>query len=949
MTARIRKGAIVYSTTGITELDTESDWASTSLDLIEGGLLKADWSTLPSDLFDSAQTKLTAGTRDCGLTLLVYYESIAQSDPDASNTIWGDWTTVLAQNAADTPSGCWFIHDTSDNKIERGGLYPNQWLMNPNKDIGTAGGWTNYLGNTMVGYLGDNDWLGGFFGDDGIASLEDNSYTFVTAYANFEPTEYTDANYTAYRQTQATDIRGTLDSNGYTDKLLMMNSLAAVDAESTTLAVNAGAALFEHFIHSRLLGVASDGTTYNTPTKVLAAINDLYTVTTAGGTVMVAPGCQTTGQTTHPTEAKAWCAFVYGCLAFGAYDDITKCYMSWSRGNSFFLSHDNDYWTFWDDLSEIAEDNGYPALGYLGNPLTSADGGDNCTEVATTTDVYYRAFDNYYVVLNTNNLSDSQTFDFQGDSYTLGGKRALFVSRYSSNVYVSTEGSDDNDGSLASPWATVQQAVDWVRHSGAAGCHIHIKSGSYLEQIDISGLHGTSDNWITISPYNGQDVLISSSLLVDKTPHYDNWHGIVKIFGETEYLHISGITFAWGGCDYGFIVMGDTNTERVQHLLIDYCTIHSVSGSGIHCNGGVNPPGSTTSCYPECYTRDIEFSHNTVYNVNDGITHSDESVSPNESISMSNIIYPYVHDNLVYNFGKEGIDLKSGTRSGCVYNNTIYPNRESPKFNYEYDHVAIYCDGMTRMNERILIFNNYISGNSGSGIIIGAEEVDGGTDLVDVFNNVIILPQQLGHTACNGIQFSTDTTSAYVTNANVYSNSVFVGNGSPLKITPTTTYLTNNKVYNNIFAGMAYNCPWVSAMDAADSGGRVDFHNNSFWRCNGAFRATWNGTEYQYALNPEKFGEGALVEDPDYTDSGSSLVLLSTSPCISSANMTLISSNDYLGHPRGAQGDIGAYEYAWEEQEEPPVLPEFNSNFFMGQGNLKFLNPSVSILRFYRI
>ncbi|EGX45641.1 hypothetical protein AOL_s00169g247 [Orbilia oligospora ATCC 24927] len=72
-------------------------------------------------------------------------------------------------------------------------------------------------------------------------------------------------------------------------------------------------------------------------------------------------------------------------------------------------------------------------------------------------------------------------------------------------IYVSTSGSDSNNGSINSPFAGIQKAVD----TATPGCTIYIRSGTYkpLKNIQIAK-SGTSSQRYTISAYPGEKVII---------------------------------------------------------------------------------------------------------------------------------------------------------------------------------------------------------------------------------------------------------------------------------------------------------------------------------------------------------------------------------------------------------------------------------------------------------
>src|SRR3989338_5542634 len=59
--------------------------------------------------------------------------------------------------------------------------------------------------------------------------------------------------------------------------------------------------------------------------------------------------------------------------------------------------------------------------------------------------------------------------------------------------HVAAGGSDQNDGSEASPWKTIQYAVSQLQ----AGDTVYISEGTYQESVQISS-SGSTDAWITL-------------------------------------------------------------------------------------------------------------------------------------------------------------------------------------------------------------------------------------------------------------------------------------------------------------------------------------------------------------------------------------------------------------------------------------------------------------------
>jgi hypothetical protein len=79
------------------------------------------------------------------------------------------------------------------------------------------------------------------------------------------------------------------------------------------------------------------------------------------------------------------------------------------------------------------------------------------------------------------------------------------------DIYVSPNGSDQGDGTVESPLASIQDAVD----AATAGTTIYLRAGTFSPDtnIQITATSGTSDNPITITAYNDEKVIIDGEAL----------------------------------------------------------------------------------------------------------------------------------------------------------------------------------------------------------------------------------------------------------------------------------------------------------------------------------------------------------------------------------------------------------------------------------------------------
>src|SRR3954462_4356264 len=81
---------------------------------------------------------------------------------------------------------------------------------------------------------------------------------------------------------------------------------------------------------------------------------------------------------------------------------------------------------------------------------------------------------------------------------------------FSADFYVSLSGNDVNDGSISSPFRTLQHAINLV----APGDVIYIRGGLYAESTTISiqrGNNGTADGLKEIVAYNNEEVILNFS------------------------------------------------------------------------------------------------------------------------------------------------------------------------------------------------------------------------------------------------------------------------------------------------------------------------------------------------------------------------------------------------------------------------------------------------------
>jgi hypothetical protein len=71
------------------------------------------------------------------------------------------------------------------------------------------------------------------------------------------------------------------------------------------------------------------------------------------------------------------------------------------------------------------------------------------------------------------------------------------VAQSGATFYVSTTGSDTNNGSFGSPWRTIRHAADSI----AAGATVDIRGGTYNESVNIPVSGNSSAGYIVFQSY----------------------------------------------------------------------------------------------------------------------------------------------------------------------------------------------------------------------------------------------------------------------------------------------------------------------------------------------------------------------------------------------------------------------------------------------------------------
>ena len=145
--------------------------------------------------------------------------------------------------------------------------------------------------------------------------------------------------------------------------------------------------------------------------------------------------------------------------------------------------------------------------------------------------------------------------------------------------YVATTGNDSADGSIGTPWASIQRSVKSYTFPllfREPGDTVYIRGGLYIgttNWIDINGAggatNGTSGNPITIAAYPGEAVIVANST--------NSYRGM--LFKNLRWFTIDGITFS--NC------YQSVWAESVTNFVLKNCTFRSMPVPDISGYAGV--------------------------------------------------------------------------------------------------------------------------------------------------------------------------------------------------------------------------------------------------------------------------------------------------------------------------------------------------------------------------
>lgn len=212
------------------------------------------------------------------------------------------------------------------------------------------------------------------------------------------------------------------------------------------------------------------------------------------------------------------------------------------------------------------------------------------------------------------------------------------------NLYVTTNGNDNNNGSQAAPFKTIQKAIN----AAGAGTTIHVGPGLYNERVRITK-DGNANGWIKLLSDTKHGAHIASS------PSEQGY----TVSVQADYIHIEGFEITGGrialdAVSNNFVVKGNK--------------IHNAHKMQATSNGGAGIEVYTNDYGP---LSNVTIDGNIVYDIGLSIGGSQTTQGIYISVPCAGC---KVINNLVYQVEDFGIHAYHNPQNWIVANNTVFNN-----------------------------------------------------------------------------------------------------------------------------------------------------------------------------------------------------------------------------------------------------------------------------------
>ncbi|MBV8976368.1 MAG: DUF1565 domain-containing protein [Alphaproteobacteria bacterium] len=393
--------------------------------------------------------------------------------------------------------------------------------------------------------------------------------------------------------------------------------------------------------------------------------------------------------------------------------------------------------------------------------------------------------------------------------------------------YVSTSGSDGNDGSIGAPWRTIQHAAD----TAAAGDIVLVHGGVYNEHVTLSK-SGNPNGYIAFESAPGETAVVDGTGL--DIPQ--NMWGLFT-FQNVSYVIVEGFevrnytTASDKQVPIGIFVVGAGEGDQiVSNYVHDITTTAPANPTNCASDAfGITVYGTQAPAAIDGLAlsgNEVAFNHTgcsetlsldgnvTNFAVVSNVVHDDDN------IGIGAIGFEHVSNDPAYDQARDGV-----IRGNTVYNITSYGN---PDYGKQYAADGIYVDGGTNIvidqnrihtvdlgielasehkgktSSYVIARNNLVYGGNSAGISIGGYKASkGGTDHCTIVGNTLY-GNDTKNTGSGEFQIQFNATN------NVFDNNIVYAGAQGLLVNDFTTSTPSPAAldYNLYFSAGPSNFIW---------------------------------------------------------------------------------------------------------------------------------------------
>ncbi|WP_249898868.1 right-handed parallel beta-helix repeat-containing protein [Paenibacillus sp. PK3_47] len=388
--------------------------------------------------------------------------------------------------------------------------------------------------------------------------------------------------------------------------------------------------------------------------------------------------------------------------------------------------------------------------------------------------------------------------------------------------YVAADGNDNNQGTLDSPWATLQHAAD----NAMPGSHIYLRGGVYHQKLHITSGGSEGAGSMVFAGYPKETAILDGEGLP-----VDGLEGLIEI-ENASYVTISELeirnykTSAKDEVPAGIYIHGAGKSISLLnnriHSIANTAPLNEddLSGRDAH---GIAVYGTEAD---EALSH-LKIAGNEVYDL---VLGSSEAVAVNGNVDSFEITDNIIHDNdnigidIIGYEGTAGVETVDQARNGTVKGNLVYgiSSNYNPSYgtslpNDSHSAGGIYIDGgrsilveqnrvydndigielasehKGKLTRDITVRNNLVYLNRLTGIAMGGYDEDrGGTSESTIAFNTLYMNDLLG--AGNGQLFLQANLSG-----NTLTDNIVVASGSGVLISNEYTSNIMNTVDRNLY------------------------------------------------------------------------------------------------------------------------------------------------------